>query len=203
MKFLLRPPQLPPRLKTKQQKEKKNPAATYLQVVWNKTWWFPKPCRDQDSMRVASLTAWEQQHLTVSSPAAQRITHRGGWACLVVTLTKGKHSEMGSCFRSLIPLAVIYITIFHPKTQCMYCGFETMSAAFPDQTSNYWFILILYITALLYPFSQMAKSAALHSGQFAAACRCNGMHACMAKWWESLTWVNLLLHYNINMHDVY
>lgn len=110
---------------------------------------------------------------------------------------------MGSCFRSLIPLAVIYITIFHPKTQCMYCGFETMSAAFSDQTSNYWFILILYITALLYPFSQMAKSAVLYSGQFPAACRCNGMHACMAKWWESLTWINLLLYYNINMHDVY
>lgn len=37
-------------------------------------------------MVLQPLSAWERQHLTVPSPAAQRITHRGGWGGFVVSL---------------------------------------------------------------------------------------------------------------------
>lgn len=47
-------------------------------MVWNKTWCFLSRSFRIRRAGVCSLSAWEQRHLTVSSPADQRITPPGG-----------------------------------------------------------------------------------------------------------------------------
>ncbi len=82
-KFLLHQAQLPPRWKTEE-----NPACVYIStsgLEWDVM--VSKPSRDQDGMRVL-VSAWEQQHLTVSSPADQRITHPGAEPALLSLLLK-------------------------------------------------------------------------------------------------------------------
>lgn len=67
--------------------------------------------------------------------------HTRGWACLGVTLTKRKHSEMRSCLQSLIPLTrkglryVTYYCIFLINTN-IYCVFRTQHSLAKHQITN-------------------------------------------------------------------
>lgn len=124
-------------LGVKQQKDKKSPLLyTGIRVVCKWDGMVSKPSQHQASMRVL-VSAWEQQHLTVTSPADQRITHPRAEPALL------SHSLKESTQRWEVVSKVLHH--WQRKAGLLYVVyhnivFRKMSTTFPDQTLIYWFI---------------------------------------------------------------